>query len=555
MAPLRIPCGSRTISVYEKTRRRGDENQIFYRAAFTVHRPRTKGSAKLKSKREWGTWSASITGTLAVLLPKLKMMPTDIDAVWAEVSRCNEIEQPAMSHTPQIGTLPPAVVFFKKNPFEGIVRTYTRKEDTKVRMKLSRFDAEGRRHAPLLESNWHATSEEAFGCIQDKCKHMGRDVPAMSHKRCDEPGVKFVHQIFGLFRDGKEMNALFELSSSAWRAYANRHRCVYIFWTADMCDTLIQLHAPQWLRDLYFGVSFSVQRVDVVRFFILFLYGGIYADLDVFPNLAMFPQVSLGLCKMSARETKTMCSPPEWEMEVIVATAGNEFLMEILKGMLRNIRTLHSDKPWRLSPRLDKYYSDKPCRFIYQTTGPKGVGKTLRLNGYEPHVTVFSMNRPVQNLEKHLSLDSEGRVRCHLPGMEQYDVWSAFSMSYNVKSQGKPPPLAEPLAQLLPFPAIKKRIRYIVKTTPPADSDIDGEGLAGCETPYSDIDEQSLGCGTDSDVEMELGHISPEAQAALENVAYLFLSERKKNETISAGFAFLRSRTRECIRSIHKRRV
>ena len=54
---------------------------------------------------------------------------------------------------------------------------------------------------------------------------------------------------------------------------------------------------------------------------------------------------------------------------------------------------------------------------------------------------------------------------------------------------------------------------------------------------------------------MELGHISPEAQAALENVAYLFLTERKKNETISAGFAFLRSRTRKYIRSIHKRRV
>jgi len=153
------------------------------------------------------------------------------------------------------------------------------------------------------------------------------------------------------------------------------------------------------------------------------------------------------------------------------------------------------------------------------------------------------MNRPVQNLEKHLSFGSEGVVSCHLPGMEQYDVWSAFSMSYNVKTQGAPPPLAEPLAQLRPFPSIKKRMRYNVKTTPHTLTD-------------SDIDDDSLPCSeAESDGQMELGVIPPEAQAALENVAYLFLSERKKNETISAGFAFLRSSTRECIRSIHKRRV
>ena len=108
----RIPCGSRTISVYERTRRRGDEEQIFYRAAFTVFRPIKKGSAKLEGKMEWGPWSAIITGTLAILLPKLKIKNSEKDAVWAEVSHCNEIAQPAMSHRSQISTLPPAVAFF-----------------------------------------------------------------------------------------------------------------------------------------------------------------------------------------------------------------------------------------------------------------------------------------------------------------------------------------------------------------------------------------------------------------------------------------------------------
>ena len=461
-----------------------------------------------------------------------------------------------MSHKSQSSTLPPAVVFFKNAPFEGIVRSYPREQDNKVRMKLSRLNNDGSRHGSLVESNWHATSEEAFQCIQSKCVSLGRDVPAMSHKRCDGPGVNYVHQIFGLYRDGKVMSPLFKLSSSAWRAYAKRHECVYIFWTADMVDTLIQLYAPQWLKDLYFGVRFSVQRNDVVRFYILFLYGGLYADLDVMPNLAMFPLVSLGLCKMLARPTKTMCRRHEWEIEVLVATAGNDSLIEILKGMMRGICSWDTDKRWRLSPRLEKHYSDKPCRFIYHKTGPKAVGKTLRIKGYEPHVTVFSMNRPVRDLEKHLSVDHEGRVRCHLPGMDKYDVWSAFSMSYNVKSQGTPPPLAEPIAQLPAIPRMKKLKRCRVKTTPNTDIDIETDCMQGCETPDSVIDGQCLPGieSPNSDVEMELG-IPPEAQAALEDIADLFLTGREKPLSCSAGFAVLSEKTREYLRSIQKRRL
>ena len=283
--PRRIPCGSGVISVYEKTRRRGSAEEILYRASFPVRQSCKKLSAKPECKRYWGPWSANINSTVDALLQKLRLGQREKDAVWDEVSNGSHTAQPAISHRSQIGTLPPAAVFFLKAPCEGIVRTYSRAANKKVRMKLSRRDSKGRLHDSLIESNWHATSEAAFEAIKEKCVSMGRDVPAMSHKRCDVPGVKIVHQMFGLYRDGTEMNALFKLSSSAWRAYAKRHVCVYICWTADMVDTLIQQKAPQWLQDLYNGVRYAVQRVDVARFFILFLYGGLYADLDVFPNL------------------------------------------------------------------------------------------------------------------------------------------------------------------------------------------------------------------------------------------------------------------------------
>ena len=127
-----------------------------------------------------------------------------------------------------------------------------------------------------------------------------------------------------------------------------------------------------------------------------------------------------------------------------------------------------------------EYYDDKPCRFIYHTTGPKLVAKTLKTRGYEQRVTVFSMCRPVRNLERHISLDETGRVCCDLSRLKSYDVWSAFSMSYTTGDPRSPPSLAMPLAQLPPdpktkkrslaqlplYPQTKKRPRYTLKTTP-----------------------------------------------------------------------------------------
>ena len=200
--------------------------------------------------------------------------------------------QPAISHQPRMDVARSAVVFFKKHPFEGTLRLRARPSDDKIRMILSR---KGHKE---VSSGWHRTNEEVFKCIQQRCSSMGVDVPALSHKASSATGVHIIHQLYGLYRDGKEMSGLFKLSSSAWKGYASRHGCQYILWTADEVDTLMQLKAPGWVKNLYTNVRYPVQRCDVARFFILFMYGGLYAELDCFPNLEKFPLVALGLCKM-----------------------------------------------------------------------------------------------------------------------------------------------------------------------------------------------------------------------------------------------------------------
>ena len=180
---------------------------------------------------------------------------------------------------------------------------------------------------------------------------MGIDTPAISHTLSGEKGVEAIHQIYGLYRDGKEMSRLFKLSAAAWEAYAKREQCEYRLWTANEVDTLMQLQAPDWVLQLYKDVRYAVQRGDIARFFILYKYGGLYADLDTFPNLHRFPKVPLGICKMLARETKSIRLKPEYEIEVVVAEKGNTAIL----GILEDMKVAMAEKGQM------KYYNDKPC--------------------------------------------------------------------------------------------------------------------------------------------------------------------------------------------------
>ena len=67
-----------------------------------------------------------------------------------------------------------------------------------------------------------------------------------------------------------------------------------------------------------------------------------------------------------------------------------------------------------------------------------------------------------------------------MSGIASYDVWSAFSMSYN-NGELRAPPLAIPDAQLSPFLG-KKKSRWITakRAEAPAD-DVDKQAISACD--------------------------------------------------------------------------
>ena len=111
------------------------------------------------------------------------------------------------------------------------------------------------------------------------------------------PGVPIIHQIYGVFRDGKPMPQLFQNSLQKWRNLAKQMGARHRLWCADEVDALMkQKYEDLW--PTYVNVSNPVMRVDIARLAILHQFGGMYVDLDVLPNRPTYAQSSLAVQKV-----------------------------------------------------------------------------------------------------------------------------------------------------------------------------------------------------------------------------------------------------------------
>lgn len=54
----------------------------------------------------------------------------------------------------------------------------------------------------------------------------------------------------------------------------------YMLWTDASSREFIETHYP-WFLETYDGYKYTIQRADVIRYFVLHHYGGVYMDLDI----------------------------------------------------------------------------------------------------------------------------------------------------------------------------------------------------------------------------------------------------------------------------------
>mgnify|MGYP001189972376 FL=1 len=106
-----------------------------------------------------------------------------------------------------------------------------------------------------------------------------------------EPNIpKIIHQIGP--KDKSKWHSNWKKCHPSWKKHFPEGEYVHMFWSdVDDLRNFIKNKFP-WFLPVFDNYPFHINRIDAVRPFILYEYGGIYADLDFECNQNFYDQLS-----------------------------------------------------------------------------------------------------------------------------------------------------------------------------------------------------------------------------------------------------------------------
>ena len=186
-----------------------------------------------------------------------------------------------------------------------------------------------------------------------------------------------VHQIFFDFYSNG-FNDLFSESSLRFERWAEGNGYEYKLWGEWECESLIREY-PEF-EGVYQTARFPIMKVDMMKLLILHSEGGLYADLDVFPQRESVKMGDLILTFDKTTGGGSRQRKKQLGTEIIQSSKGNPFLLDLLRYNKSQI----SEK------EKIEVYENRKARFVTHTTRPNCLQRFLRINpgiGYDTYTT------------------------------------------------------------------------------------------------------------------------------------------------------------------------
>ena len=231
----------------------------------------------------------------------------------------------------------------------------------------------------------------------------------------------YVHQVYGVYDDGKPLsdNELFMESHLKYKEICDKNNYKYKLWNKNDCDELVDKY--EFVKKYYHNVRYKIMKVDIIRFLIIFEYGGLYSDLDVIPNIDNFDFIINQPDKIFVSHYYSTpqynCDKVIMDMEVISTVKP---LNLHLLNYLIYIPTQIEEKN-----KMEIYNSWK-IRYVFQTTGPPSFRRFLKQNRCEENIKHL---RTIQ-FKKGISFKDEEHKNMY------YQFLSYFSLSYKQQIHG-----------------------------------------------------------------------------------------------------------------------
>jgi len=137
---------------------------------------------------------------------------------------------------------------------------------------------------------------------------------------------KIIHQTY---KDHHLPNNYWKEYHLKWRLLHQTPEWVHKFWTDKDNDSLIKYSFP-WLWKTYQSFPYKINKVDCARIAYMYLYGGVYADMDLEPQKSIHP-----LLKIIERQKDCFgigqCLRQDFEISFIISSPGHPFWYFVLK--------------------------------------------------------------------------------------------------------------------------------------------------------------------------------------------------------------------------------
>ena len=181
---------------------------------------------------------------------------------------------------------------------------------------------------------------------------------------------KIIHQIFFNIQE-KELEE-FEIFEKSIESLKNTNKDYeYILWNEKSSRDLLKENFPEYLS-FYDNLRFPIQRIDFIRFVILYVYGGFYVDLDMIAIKNFDPLIKNKIIFHNIKDVKPIYSFIENDF------IGSEKNLNLWKGAMEECLLNYKEK------LKIKIYEKWKGRFILQTTGPRFLSRYIREN-YPEH--------------------------------------------------------------------------------------------------------------------------------------------------------------------------
>lgn len=186
---------------------------------------------------------------------------------------------------------------------------------------------------------------------------------------------KIIHQIWftfsikskKLYQDLKKYRNSWDILNPDWFHY---------IWTEKIALFFMKLYYPSYVS-LYNSYPYAIQRVDVLRYFILQMYGGIYVDMDMECLKSLTYMRNLFPKDIYIIETANSTLGSKVSNSMMFSIPKHPFWKKVIKKLRKN-----KDTPWYYSRHLSIMYS----------TGPSFLNRLFTKYQYKLSLNLFPMD-------------------------------------------------------------------------------------------------------------------------------------------------------------------